>query len=260
MSLVQSLSFTSGHVYFVGDLHGQYSLLLKAMRNVRFNPDNGDVLISVGDLVDRGPESLEVLSLLEKDWFYAVKGNHEDMLLKGIEAIEGKGSLTDLWNWRDFNGGDWFKENTADAKQVLRLLPKIKHLPIAIEIQTEIGCIGVVHASVPENNWLNTELLQDTATQKFVMWSRKNGLEARKQAYVTKKLGFKKSLLGLPETDSANAYNHHVTGIDAVVVGHTIMPNDEPAILGNTLYLDVGCAKGAAPVLYRADKLLENLA
>lgn len=71
---------TQGTDYVMGDLHGCYSLLQAALDTVNFDPAR-DRLFSVGDLVDRGPDSLKCLQLLKQPWFYAVLGNHERMLM-----------------------------------------------------------------------------------------------------------------------------------------------------------------------------------
>ena len=76
-----------GKDYIVGDLHGCFSLLERLMKEVSFNK-NHDRLFSVGDLIDRGPESLRCLQLLSEPWFYAVKGNHEDMFLELFMVLE----------------------------------------------------------------------------------------------------------------------------------------------------------------------------
>ena len=70
---------TLGKDYVIGDLHGCYVLLILLLHQVKFNP-NVDRLISVGDLVDRGNNSLECFNLLNRPWFYSVLGNHEDLL------------------------------------------------------------------------------------------------------------------------------------------------------------------------------------
>lgn len=46
----------SGRDFAVGDIHGCFSKLEAALRRVGFIPEK-DRLFSVGDLVDRGPES-----------------------------------------------------------------------------------------------------------------------------------------------------------------------------------------------------------
>jgi serine/threonine protein phosphatase 1 len=71
--------------YVIGDIHGCYKSLKTLLEEiVRLNKD--DELYFVGDLIDRGPSAKEVidylLSLQEQGYhIYAVKGNHEEMLL-----------------------------------------------------------------------------------------------------------------------------------------------------------------------------------
>lgn len=71
-----------GRSLLVGDVHGQFSGLRAALERVGFNPDAGDRLISVGDLVDRGPESDAAIDWLAYPWFFPVRGNHEDMAIR----------------------------------------------------------------------------------------------------------------------------------------------------------------------------------
>lgn len=66
------------HIWVVGDIHGEYQLLQSRLHQLSFFPET-DLLISVGDNIDRGPESLDVLRLLNQPWFISVKGNHEAM-------------------------------------------------------------------------------------------------------------------------------------------------------------------------------------
>ncbi|EHV10027.1 phosphatase 1 [Escherichia coli DEC4E] len=47
-----------------------------------------DLLISVGDLVDRGTENVECLELITFPWFRAVRGNHEQMMIDGYQSVE----------------------------------------------------------------------------------------------------------------------------------------------------------------------------
>src|SRR4051812_30787919 len=78
--LIQKLPVNKkGKDYIVGDLHGTFPLLVNFMKHVKFDV-NKDRLISVGDLVDRGPMSFECLKLLKHDWFHSIKGNHEIMM------------------------------------------------------------------------------------------------------------------------------------------------------------------------------------
>ncbi len=72
--------------YIIGDIHGHFSKLKNLFDQLAdyINPD--DVLIFLGDYIDRGPESFEVieflirLSKLYKSVF--LTGNHEDMFIR----------------------------------------------------------------------------------------------------------------------------------------------------------------------------------
>lgn len=56
------------NIWLVGDLHGCFARLMEALRGRRFDPYQ-DLLLSVGDLIDRGPQSAECLDLLRYRWF-----------------------------------------------------------------------------------------------------------------------------------------------------------------------------------------------
>ncbi len=68
--------------YVIGDIQGCYSSLQKLLEKVAFDPAQ-DVLWSVGDLVNRGPDSLSVLRFFKQLGKHAkvVLGNHEMHLL-----------------------------------------------------------------------------------------------------------------------------------------------------------------------------------
>lgn len=77
--------------FLVGDIHGCLLELIKALQKVDFDYKE-DVLISVGDLVDRGPYSAEVLHLcmFTIKHFYMVQGNHDNRLLRHLKGNKVK--------------------------------------------------------------------------------------------------------------------------------------------------------------------------
>ncbi|GAB0975518.1 hypothetical protein BT08F35_44240 [Escherichia coli] len=77
------------NVWVVGDLHGCYTRLMSELHRVDFDPAQ-DLLISVGDLIDRGTENVECLELLQMPWFRAVMGNHERLM---IDALSPDGNV-----------------------------------------------------------------------------------------------------------------------------------------------------------------------
>ncbi len=70
--------------YVAGDLHGQVRILEALLRSVRFDPRE-DRLYSVGDVIDRGTDTGELVAFLHEGsragWFSPIMGNHEELLL-----------------------------------------------------------------------------------------------------------------------------------------------------------------------------------
>ena len=132
-------------VYVVGDIHMKTEPLYKALEALSFDT-NKDILVSVGDLIDRGPDAPEcILELLNQPWFYSVLGNHEDMFLKHI-IFGGTDSQMFLQN-----GGDWILN--SDSNIVYKLFNKFIELPIAIQINYMNKKFGIVHAGVYFDDW-----------------------------------------------------------------------------------------------------------
>lgn len=67
--------------YVVGDLQGHYNGLIQLLEKCEFNQDK-DQLYLVGDLVNRGPESLEVLRYCKDNQVKTVLGNHDLYFIK----------------------------------------------------------------------------------------------------------------------------------------------------------------------------------
>ena len=85
--------------YVIGDVHGEYELLLALVEKL---PKDAK-LIFVGDLVNRGKRSREVIAFVKKNAFGVVQGNHEGYMLEHgknfLEAIDSnqEGSLKNMW-------------------------------------------------------------------------------------------------------------------------------------------------------------------
>lgn len=102
----------TGRRWFIGDIHG-YLNTFRTLVEQKIKLQKEDTLILLGDLIDRGPFSKQLLDYLInlKDKGYHViliRGNHDDMLYNArqeAEAAKGKGFLffkpaspvKDLW-------------------------------------------------------------------------------------------------------------------------------------------------------------------
>ncbi|MCP4439819.1 MAG: serine/threonine protein phosphatase [Aureispira sp.] len=69
--------------FIIGDIHGCYDEMLKLLHKAGIN--NEDFIISVGDIVDRGPKSIQVYQFFKnRPNSKVIMGNHERKHLKGI--------------------------------------------------------------------------------------------------------------------------------------------------------------------------------
>ena len=67
--------------YAIGDVHGCYDALQKLLQHIDYRPDH-DRLIFIGDLVNTGPDSLQVLRFIAAlKNVKVILGNHDLVLL-----------------------------------------------------------------------------------------------------------------------------------------------------------------------------------
>lgn len=205
---------TKGRDFVVGDIHGCFSVLEKALEGIEFDPDK-DRLFSVGDLVDRGPESLRCLEFLKQPFFHAVTGNHEDMLLNLY--VDGALDMKLVSSWVKKNGVEWWYD-ISDAERA-RVLHEICTLPFAIEVETANGLVGIIHAEVPIGmDWKTfTDLLraEDHNAVQACLWARNR-------------------------RDKTNC--PAIAGIERVYAGHT--PTEQVVSQGNFFVIDTGVVYG----------------
>jgi serine/threonine protein phosphatase 1 len=130
---------TLGRDFVVGDIHGMFPHREALLWRVEFDP-NRDRLFSVGDLVDRGPASRSALGWLSRHWFHACRGNHEQFAIESDLPEERD-------YWVRYNGGGWWQGLSAQERADYRTA--FLGLPLALQIETAGGVVGVVHADVP---------------------------------------------------------------------------------------------------------------
>ena len=91
-SELQSVLDNGGNVWAIGDVHGHADTLQSLLESL--NLDSMDRVVLLGDLVDRGPRSCEVIRIArENPQIFCVLGNHEEMMLKQFD-VENLGVMT----------------------------------------------------------------------------------------------------------------------------------------------------------------------
>ncbi|HCK80458.1 MAG TPA: symmetrical bis(5'-nucleosyl)-tetraphosphatase [Candidatus Competibacter sp.] len=122
-------------VYAIGDLQGCYEPLRRLLDALRFDPA-ADTLWLVGDLVNRGPRSLEILRLVRElgERAVAVLGNH-DLTLLAVAAGRVKPKRKDTF--QSVLGAP----DRAELLDWLRRCPLLHHDPA-------LG-FTMVHAGLP---------------------------------------------------------------------------------------------------------------
>ncbi|AOG02770.1 metallophosphoesterase [Bosea sp. RAC05] len=205
---------TVGRDFVVGDIHGSFDLVLRAMDRVRFD-QAVDRIFSVGDLIDRGPGSHRTARFLSHDWVHAVLGNHEAMLLEAYEDGQAHPAVLEFLHSR--NGFAWWRDTPDEVKA--DILAAVRRLPMAIEVETARGPVGLVHADVPKGmTWQAfTAALDagDRAVGEVAVWGR----------------------------DRIHRHDESgVPGIGRLFVGHT--PLKRMAKIGNVYAIDTAAVYG----------------
>lgn len=167
-----------GQDFIVGDLHGRYSELMNQLKEIDFDFDN-DRLIAVGDLGDRGLESEKVIKLLEHEWFYSVRGNHDQFILDQYEPervmLYNRYSHYEPAFLHKKIEGAWFFKLDETVRQYLADL--LKPLPYGIQLNTYGYSIGISHAGIPTryDSWeAFTEDLHQRDTRELCLRTRRH--------------------------------------------------------------------------------------
>ncbi len=206
MRIVRFPPNAHGRDFAVGDIHGAFVALEAALAAIGFDRRR-DRLFSVGDLVDRGPDSHTVTDWLDQPWFHAVCGNHDFMTWRSAlgQPFEPVHHLA--------HGGQWLAQLPRPEQR--RIGQRLAALPMAMEVETPAGLVGIVHADFPSDDW------QDLA---HIDWSQldRMGSAAGQCLWSTDRYRLR--------------YAGPVAHIRAVVHGHQRVPVAQ--VLGNVHFIE----------------------
>lgn len=115
-----------GHrAYVIGDVHGRLDLLERLLRrieqDIRERPKPKTSIVFLGDLIDRGPSSAQVIERLRTysppgASVHFIMGNHEEVMLR---VLSGDSSL--LPSWLRFGGVETLRSYGADPHELAEL-------------------------------------------------------------------------------------------------------------------------------------------
>ena len=131
---------TTGRDFVVGDIHGCLPDFIELLKQINFDK-TVDRMFSVGDLVDRGPDSLNTAQLIYESWFIPVRANHEQMMIDSI--INNGRQQNEMWS---MNGGSWHVE--VDVQLLKAIAEDMDKLPHIIVIGDGNQRINICHAEL----------------------------------------------------------------------------------------------------------------
>ena len=204
-------------IYAVGDIHGCYDKLMALMEKMDIDFES-DTLVFLGDYIDRGPQSFEVVAYLaDLKQRYAntifLKGNHEEMLEK---YLFGEDRITYLVNGGQQTLESYMNRPRPEGEPAIPSthLEFFKSLRIYHETQNYI----FVHAGLKNKVPLEKQKTED------LLWIRRRFIESK--------------------------YDYG----KMVVFGHT--PLHEPLLLPNKIGIDTGAVYGNRLTCVRLPELV----
>ncbi len=162
--------------YAIGDIHGEFSLLLdlyeKILYDIRVNGEEKNTIVFLGDYIDRGEASIRVLNFLrglentDNLNHVFIRGNHEDMFMC---AVENPLNDFDVSFWVRNGGEAVLKELNMDWDHFREAFP---HQPIyqwlkdKTRFYHETDCYIFVHGGLDTRRDVCSQL------PDVLMWAR----------------------------------------------------------------------------------------
>lgn len=138
--------------YVIGDVHGRLDLLKNLLAQIHEeldrNPVKQALLVFVGDLIDRGPNSAQVIERLRTYTHRRVRpvfllGNHEEVLLR---VLQGDAELLAKWRW--FGGTECLQSYGLNTELLSRM--------------NDLDALDAVRSSIPRRHVQFLESFSDT--------------------------------------------------------------------------------------------------
>lgn len=194
---VQPVGARGYRAYVIGDVHGRLDLLKDLLAKIHAELDRDRppkcLLVFVGDLIDRGPNSAQVIERLRTYNRRGVQpvfllGNHEEVLLR---ILRGEAGLITKWRW--FGGAECLQSyginpdvvaacSDEEALETIRAAIPSSHVAFieSFADSCRFGDYLFVHAGIrpgvdfdqqsqSDLRWIREPFLNDTRDHGFVV-------------------------------------------------------------------------------------------
>lgn len=199
---------SKNQIYIISDVHGCYKTL-KALVKQLPNKESSKIVF-VGDLIDRGSNSYDVVEFVLDNNYDCVKGNHEEMFLDYAPIDDSIKEISSHWLYSC--GGEETCNSYLNNENLNRHYKYFENLPLYLEYKDyrtkDNRYLVISHSSVGKV-WDYRYSLNRVDMENFkseILWGRKN-------IY-----------------DNSEIFN---------VYGHTIYP--EPKKTAFSMGIDLGC-------------------
>jgi serine/threonine protein phosphatase 1 len=206
-------------LYAIGDVHGRDDLLADLLARIQADsderPDTKLIIVFLGDLIDRGPNSAEVVERLRTHRpkgarMIFLAGNHEEVLLRILDGEKGL-----VPDWLRFGGAECLHSYGVDPRELRRMSPE--------------GAIEAIRAAIPSAHAEFLRSFDDTfraGDYLFVHAGIRPGIPLGEQV--------RSDLRWIREPFLGDQAEHGFV----VVHGHTVRENIEER--GNRIGIDTG--------------------
>lgn len=133
------MSAESHRKIVIGDVHGHYKGLMTLMDAI--SPTSDDSIYFLGDLIDRGPQSAEVVSFVMENEYHCLLGNHEQMLVNILTQERNPAPVVQAWL---YSGGQATVASYQQGIVPFEHVEWFSSLPTYIDL----GDVLLVHAGV----------------------------------------------------------------------------------------------------------------
>lgn len=147
--------------YVMSDLHGDWIHFRLMLCRIGFS--SRDTLYLLGDVVDRGPHGIRLLRYTMKhDNIVLLLGNHELMLLEGLEQSHTVGQLDPAW----FDAATYTELCALSISEREEIRTYLPSLPLIMTVSVCDQSYQLVHACPPSKQMTRQQALET------MLWSR----------------------------------------------------------------------------------------